>query len=155
MGLGTSVFLESKLEDCVGYILERDPKIVGFSLESSSYYSTIYVSDLIKKRNKNIKIFFGVQLYYDQRNIERSFKDSKVDYINLGEGDITVAELVKIIYQNGDINSCDGLCYKDGNKTIFTKPRQMLKNLDNLPYLDFSDMSLDDYDDNEHLTLQT
>lgn len=147
--------IKSKLEDYVDYILEKDPKIVGFSLESSSYYSTIYVSNLIKKRNKDIKIFFGGQLYYDKRNIERSFNDSQVDYINLGEGDITVAELVRIIYQNGDINKCDGLCYKDGDKTIYTKPREMLKNLDNLPYLDFTDMSLDDYDDNEHLPLQT
>ena len=100
-------------------------------------------------------MFFGGQLYYDKRNIERSFKDSQVDYILLGEGDITVCELVMAIYQNGNVNNCDGLCYKDGNETIYTKPRKMLKNLDNLPYLDFTDMSLDDYDDNEHLPLQT
>ena len=77
-------------------------------------------------------MFFGGQLYYDKRNIERSFKDSQVDYILLGEGDITVCELVRAIYQNGNVNNCDGLCYKDGNETIYTKPRKMLKNLTNL-----------------------
>ena len=42
--------IKFKLEDYVDYILEKDPKIAGFSLESSSYYSTIYVSNLIKNR---------------------------------------------------------------------------------------------------------
>lgn len=145
----------SKLESYVDRILENDPKIVGFSLESSSFYSTVYISDLIKKRNKNIKIFFGGQLFYDKRNIERSFNESNVDYILLGEGDVTVCELVKILYKDDDINSCDGICYRDNDKIVFTKPRQMLKNLDNLPFMDFSDMSLNDYDDNEHLPLMT
>ncbi|MDD3053921.1 MAG: radical SAM protein [Endomicrobiia bacterium] len=144
-----------KLESYIDRILENDPKIVGFSLESSSFYSTVYISDLIKKRNQNIKIFFGGQLFYDKRNIERSFNESKVDYILLGEGDVTVCELVKILYRDGNINSCDGICYKDNDKIVFTKPRQMLKNLDNLPFMDFSDMSLNDYDDNEHLPLMT
>ena len=62
-----------KLESYVDDILENDPRIVGFSLESSSFYSTVYVSNLIKKRNKDIKVFFGGQLFYDRRNIERCF----------------------------------------------------------------------------------
>ena len=46
--------IKTELEEYVEYILNRDPKVVGFSLESSSYYSTVYESNLIKKRNKNI-----------------------------------------------------------------------------------------------------
>ncbi|MGE4385227.1 MAG: radical SAM protein [Endomicrobiaceae bacterium] len=144
-----------KLESYIDDILENDPRIVGFSLESSSFYSTVYISNLIKKRNRDIKIFFGGQLFYDKRNIERCFEESKTDYILLGEGDVTVCELVEILYRDGDVSSCDGICYKDNDKTVFTKPREMLKNLDNLPFLDFTDMSLNDYDDNEHLPLMT
>lgn len=147
--------IKKQLDSYVDQILEKDPKVVGFSLESSSFYSTVYVTGLIRKKNKDVKIFYGGQFFYDKKNIERSFNETSVDFIILGEGDITVCELTRTVYNSLNPDLCDGICYKKDGHIIFTKPRQMLKNLDNLPFLDFTDMSLNDYDDNEHLPLMT
>jgi radical SAM superfamily enzyme YgiQ (UPF0313 family) len=147
--------IKDTIDTYVDDILNYTKDIVGFSLSASTFYSAAYVMDRIKQKSPSTKIFTGGQMYHDKRNIERTFSQTPADLIVLGEGDVTVPELIKFISEGKDISDCNGICYKKGSETFFTPERELLKNLDALPFMDFSDLKLTAYDDDEHLPLMT
>ena len=57
-----------------------------------------------------------------------------VDIVVIGEGEITLKELILSI-DSGEINlsQIDGIAYKDGDKVIRTASRQIVKDLDSFP----------------------
>ncbi|MBU0758259.1 MAG: B12-binding domain-containing radical SAM protein [Nanoarchaeota archaeon] len=65
------------------------------------------------------------------------FVDTKVpfDYTVVGEGEITFYELVDAIQNKKDIKKVDGVAYLyNKNKLVYTKPRELIKDLDILPF---------------------
>jgi anaerobic magnesium-protoporphyrin IX monomethyl ester cyclase len=57
-----------------------------------------------------------------------------IDFVIIGEGEITLKELINKI-ENGenDFSKIDGLAYKENAEIIKTSPRQIVKELDSLP----------------------
>jgi len=56
----------------------------------------------------------------------------------IGEGEITICELMRTIEDNGDINSVKGIIYRDNlNQTIMTEMRIEVPDLGNLPMPDY------------------
>ena len=59
----------------------------------------------------------------------------ELDICAIGEGELTMHELVKAIENNSPLSQIDGLAYRDKNtgEIIVNKPRVLIKNLDSLP----------------------
>ena len=62
-----------------------------------------------------------------------SFLDD-FDVAAIGEGEDTIAELVRSVEQGKDFSSVNGVAYKDGGKIRFTPDREFVKDLDDLPF---------------------
>ncbi len=63
------------------------------------------------------------------------YLDNGVDFVVAGEGEITLKELVQTL-EDGQVDYCDkldGLIYREGGKTVRTRPRKVMKDLDTLP----------------------
>lgn len=61
-----------------------------------------------------------------------------VDYGIIGEGEITVCELCDYLAGGGrKLEDIDGIIYKNENGYVRTKPRQEIKNLDEIPFPDY------------------
>ena len=60
----------------------------------------------------------------------------QLDICCIGEGEITMYELVHAIKNNSSFSNVDGLAFRSGigGKIIFTKPREFIKDLDSLPF---------------------
>lgn len=56
-----------------------------------------------------------------------------VDYIVIGEGEITLLELIKTIEKGRSLAKVKGIGYKEGGKIKITEPRPPIENLDELP----------------------
>jgi anaerobic magnesium-protoporphyrin IX monomethyl ester cyclase len=57
------------------------------------------------------------------------------DLVVLGEGEQTVLEVAQNVKNGGDYREIPGIAYKNSeNQIISTKPRQILQNLDSLPF---------------------
>ena len=57
-----------------------------------------------------------------------------VDFVIIGEGEITLKELVNSIEKNEtDFRKIDGLAFKENSEVIKTSPRQIVKELDSFP----------------------
>ena len=57
-----------------------------------------------------------------------------VDGVVLGEGERTFRDLVSIIEQDGDKHIVNGMFWKNNGKIVKNSPRDLLRNLDELPY---------------------
>jgi len=142
---------EIYIQNYINEILKFNPKIVGFSVNVASLYSSLLFAKMLKERRSDIKIVFGGPLFCVPSDIESLLNEGIVDIIVLGEGEETFAELSLFIENNIDLNKCKGICFKKDNKIIKTENRPLLKNLDELPFLDFSDLPLENYDPPGHL----
>jgi len=58
----------------------------------------------------------------------------ELDVCVIGEGELTMAELVRAIENGADLSAVDGLAYRDGNEIKITKTREFIKDLDTLPF---------------------
>lgn len=63
----------------------------------------------------------------------QDFDSEFVDVIVAGEGEITFRELVRALVEKQDLDSIDGLIYRRGGQQISTRPRDLVRNLNNLP----------------------
>ena len=76
------------------------------------------------------------------------YLDRNVDYVVIGEGEITLKELINKLDKNeNDFESIDGLAFRKDGKTIRTSPRQILKELDTLPMPAWDLININDYKD--------
>lgn len=65
---------------------------------------------------------------------EYCMKQSPIDFIVLGEGEETVAELVKKIERNEDLTQIDGIAYRENNNVISNKRRKRLSSIQDIPW---------------------
>ncbi|MBN1353833.1 MAG: B12-binding domain-containing radical SAM protein [Candidatus Omnitrophica bacterium] len=72
------------------------------------------------------------------------------DIIVIGEGEETVVELVEHFKGNKPLRDIQGLCFKDAEgKPVYTARRNLIKNLDSIPFPDFSDFPIKNYTGSE------
>ncbi len=57
----------------------------------------------------------------------------KVDYVVIGEGEVTMLELLKAIEGKNDVKNVKGIAYRNNKKVIVNKPRPLISDLDSLP----------------------
>lgn len=147
--------IKDVIDDYINSILEEKPSVVGFSVSASSYCATVELANRLKQKDSSINIVFGGQVFYDKKRIELSFIDSAVDYIILGEGENSFVQLLQYLEKNFAIKECKGIFFKENGEVKFTGKNTLIKNLDELAYMDFSDLKVGDYDNVEHIVMMT
>ena len=56
------------------------------------------------------------------------------DYVIKGEAEITLLELIQTMGRQGDISTIPGLLYRSGDSTVATPKREVLHDLDRIPF---------------------
>lgn len=106
--------LEVTLSDCANYIIELQPKVIGFYTICDSYPMTVLLAKYIKEKNKNIIILFGgPQASLTAVDSLDSFPF--VDYICVGEGERVISPLIKAMTEGkiDEIKKISNLVYRD------------------------------------------
>jgi radical SAM superfamily enzyme YgiQ (UPF0313 family) len=125
------------LEDMELFFTREAPDLVGFSVLTFNLLNCMEVSKIIRKCSPQTKICFGGwhPTLYPQETLAFEF----VDYIVIGEGELTFRELVKV-HQDGknptekQLAGIEGLGYKTSGGQIMINPsREVVRNLDELP----------------------
>lgn len=61
-------------------------------------------------------------------------RKTKADFVGIGEGEITIVELLDAIENNKDLSKVNGIAFIDKNdKYILTQKRALIKDIDNIP----------------------
>lgn len=144
-GYNTKVIdqIEETRKDIINEIRSFKPHIVGISTMTYNYPNGLLLSQEIKKIDDQIIIFFGG--VHASLSLE-IIKEDSIDFIIIGEGELTTLELVKALeLKRADFENIKGICfYRDGN-IIKTHPRERITNLNQLPFPDRSNLPIDKY----------
>lgn len=125
-------------EQISDYLQKEDPDIIFSSCLTDSRQSNFRLSKIAKVINSNIINVIGnahASIMYEQ--ILKCYPE--IDYVILGEGEITSLELIEYLNKNKNINDVKGIAYR--NETIYSNlnnicvtKRRPLANLDEFPF---------------------
>ena len=110
------------------------PDVVGIScIFSLMFPEALKVAEIVKGIDTNIKVVMGGA--HPSSLPYAVLKNENVDFITIGESEITLLELVRCIEQNDTgLSAIDGLGYKmDGVAALNPKTR-FIENIDEIPF---------------------
>jgi len=99
------------------------------------YHVIKKIIDSVRNHVTKPKIILGGAIITSEPKL--IFESLLPDYAVLGEGEITIVELLECIERNKDFNKVKGIMFKDNNSLIITPEREPIQNLDSLPFPDF------------------
>ncbi len=117
----------------------KSSDVIALATYVDSFPFTIELTDMLKQNNTATPVIIGGPLVSSMPNI--LMENLKADYAVIGEGEMTVLELLDAIVNNNydRIKNIEGIAYRDTDgKTIYTQRRKEMEDLDCLPNVDLS-----------------
>jgi anaerobic magnesium-protoporphyrin IX monomethyl ester cyclase len=121
-------------QDEFASILEAmKPAVLGLSVYSITCLAAHALAKAAKKIIPDLKVVFGGQ--HPTFTYEEIIEHSDVDFVVVGEGEITFLELCKTLYSSSsnDVGKVSGLVFKSSHGVVVTDPRPLISKLDDLP----------------------
>lgn len=113
-------------------IKKIEPDVVGIQAITFGLVDALIVANLVKEIDPEIKVVFGgrhVDLFSSEM---LSYKC--IDFIVLGEGEITFPKLVENLGRKGKLKKIKGIGFRNEGKGFITGQANIIKNLDALPF---------------------
>ncbi len=144
--LSIAAYLEGRghtveVEDCLGpypaanpdatvrRILKNDPSLVGFSTTTSGFLDAHDLAARLKAvRPETATVFGGVHVSAMGGDLLKRF--GHIDFLCLGEGEETLAELAA----GAKAEDICGLAFMENGSVRVNRPREMIADLDSLPF---------------------
>lgn len=118
-------------------IVKQGADILGFNSRCDTYPIVLNIARECKHLNpKNIIIIGGPQATFTDYETLKNFPF--VDIIVKGEGELTLLELMNCIKENRGFEGIAGITYRENGKIIQNRPRNLIKDLDSLPFPAYS-----------------
>jgi B12 binding protein len=139
------------IDPLINAIATSPAQIIGLSVYCSSYLSARKLVREIKKRTPDKTIVLGgphvSRFFAGNATIESN--DVPVDFIVDGEGENTLWELSRAIIDDMDFGQIPGILFQKDGRAVFTGERELITDLNNLPFPNFSDFDLSLYSENK------
>lgn len=126
--------IEPHLDEAAEKLASEDSGIIGFSIYYSNTYSTIKLAKKIKKLNPEKVIIVG-----GPETSKKYLKFDCIDFLVIGEGEESLLELLNEINGKQLYNKIKGIAFRKENEIIYTGERELIKDLDKLPFPKFQD----------------
>lgn len=123
--------------------------IVGFSVTSRGYNEAVELAKSFKEADKSIFIAFGGPHVTLLR--EQSIQGPVIDFGIYGEGELTLNELLQVLKESNmerqleALSKIKGLIYQNGAHAVVNPPRELIRNLDRLPFPAYHLFPMDRY----------
>jgi radical SAM superfamily enzyme YgiQ (UPF0313 family) len=128
--LKDSVAEESSLKNLFSEIKRFKPDLVVMEPSTPSFNNDLQIA-------KEIKQEFGCEICFTGSHVsvlpEESLKNS-IDYVCIGEYDYTIRDLVVKLEKGENPKDVAGLAFKESGKVQVNARRDLIENLDELPY---------------------
>lgn len=107
--------------------------VVGFTTTCITLKMVLQMAQILKDNNSSvINVCGGHMATFSGEEILKNYK--QIDFIIYGEGEITFNELLECIEEKGNLASVKGLMYKNDSKVFINEERELISNLDTLPF---------------------
>jgi radical SAM superfamily enzyme YgiQ (UPF0313 family) len=141
--------LNKDKDSVINAIKKENPSFIGISCFTTERSIAFMIAKLAKTINSDIKVIMGG--HHATFMYEQILENFPVDYIVLGEGEATFADLINNLKNGYPPSEVKGIAFKKGEKVIKTDPRPLLKDLNLLPFPDWHDLDFGDYPPYEDL----
>lgn len=124
-----------KDDEVLKKIIDRkDTAIVGISCYMSNNDKSIKLAKKIRMINPNIKLMCGG--FGPSFNPQKFVENGTFDIAMIGEGEKSIIEVSDYFTgeTNRDINEIEGIAYESNGELIRTSKRELIKNLDEVPF---------------------
>ena len=120
--------------DKIGQKLEKArPDVIGISgMYGRDALNIHRCAALAKERHPNVPIIVGGS--HASLLPEVVIQDENIDFVCMGEGEITFLEFCNVIDRSEDASKLLGLCYKKDGRVIKNPPRPRIEDLDSIPF---------------------
>ena len=134
------------LERWADYIVGSGARAIGFTIYNSSYYMSLFLADLIKERNPAVTVIFGGPFVSRFMVGATAAAHPPVDVVVDGEGELTLLDICNRLKRGESLAGCPGTFQKGPDGAVIDHgERELLHDLDSLPFPDFSDYALSLY----------
>lgn len=108
------------------------PQLVAFSIMTTDLLRARTLIERIKKRFPKAKYAAGGAHVTAQPG--ESLKYLNLDFVVVGEGEITMKEACQCLENNGSLQGVKGIIYREADKIFANEQREFIRDLDDLPY---------------------
>lgn len=123
------------------YFMNNKGDVVGITCLTGQHLNCLKIAEIAKKAIKPepIVILGGPHPSANRIDSQLLSNYQNIDFVVRGEGERTAIELLKAISNNGDLQGVKGITFRQGSRIIRTPDRETIKELDSLPFADYSD----------------
>lgn len=133
---------KTKIDTWIKDILDFSPDIVGISVWPTQLYFSFEFAKMIKDKRKETKIVFGGPWCSPIPQALRMIEHWCIDYVVLGEGEMTLSEIIKALDSKRPISGC----FKKINGDILDGGwRRETMELDFIPFPDYDHADFSKY----------
>ena len=121
-------------EELCEIIKKHNPSVIGISFMTNQYGESLMLAKLIKTCLRSTYIVVGgPHVSALPKEILRECPN--FDFSVIGEGEITFLELLKALDSDEkNFHHIDGLCFRNHSAIIQTRPRELIEDVDSLPF---------------------
>ncbi|MBA1334660.1 MAG: hypothetical protein HPY66_2564 [Firmicutes bacterium] len=120
--------------EAVEYSASLSPEVIGVSiLFQEGADEVLKFIKALKRRCSGSRIIIGgIYPSFEYRSLLENHQE--VDFVCIGEGEITFYELLECLDRGDDISEIKGIAYREEGEVRTTSPREPLMDLDVLPF---------------------
>lgn len=131
------------LRKVISKIKRLRPRYIGLGAFTTDYNIVMEMAKEIKN-NFNIPIIVG-NVHATISPKDFIYRGSPIDYAVIGEGEITLTELIDTLNRKGDVSRVNGLAYLKNNEVHFTPKRALIQDLKVLPMPAYHKINMEYY----------
>ncbi len=135
--------LDMSSKDILEYIKRDDPKVIGFSSITATFYRVRELAEKIKMDFPDKLVIIGG--HHATITAKETIQNKCFDLLVYGEGELILLDIMdKYKKSNYDyktfirdyklLSSIKGAAYRKGKKVIINAPRELIQDLDKLPF---------------------
>lgn len=124
---------DKTIEETAKEVIDLNPRYIGITAKTVAIFRAAELASEIKKINPGIVTLIG-GAHVTAVPQETMQKFSQFDIGIIGEGEITIVELIQALIKHQDLQSIHGLIIRKNNGDMFvTTHRPPIENLDSIP----------------------
>ena len=120
-------------EDVLDAITDMKPNLIGYTTYNASLNCILALCEKVKTKLKSVYNCLGgvCATAYGSTIMENN---AQIDFVVRGEGEVTFYELALKLAQGDTPQGIEGLIYREKNRIITNRQRQLIQNIDELPW---------------------
>jgi anaerobic magnesium-protoporphyrin IX monomethyl ester cyclase len=123
---------ELTYEQLARIVAQKRPDVVGITAMTFTLLDVIKTTQVVKQANEHIQIVLGGP--HAHLFSEETARLPSVDYVVMGEGEVTFKELVDHIHDPKVLRDVKGLVFQKDGQIVRTGARPLTSDLDTLPF---------------------